>query len=69
MRIGDKILTSLGEVTVLDIQEKYLILFKVNGEFVKANDYKMIDNKYVWNGGEYYSNLTELFESMEKEKI
>ena len=63
--VGDKIKTDLGEVTVLDIQEKYLILLD-EARFVKANGYnKNSAGKVYWQGGEYYQTFTELIKSIE----
>ena len=45
MDIGKRINTSLGKVIILDIQEKYLILFnEKNRQFIKANDYDGLSN-------------------------
>jgi|LSQX01.3.fsa_nt_gb YHS domain-containing protein len=64
MKVGTKVKTSLGEVFVLDIQERYLILFNpVKGEFIRANNYKLNNNKVSWGGGEYYFSLKELIEN------
>ena len=61
MKIGDFINTSLGKVIVLDIKDKYLILFnQEEGKFIKANNYDIKDNKVFWQQGEYYSNLDGL---------
>jgi len=66
MDIGKRINTSLGKVIILDIQEKYLILFnEKNRQFIKANDYKKDnDNKVSWSGGGYYSSLNELIKEI-----
>jgi len=66
MKAGKKISTSLGEVILLDVQEKYLVLFnEKKGEFIKANGYqKDSDGKIFWNSGEYYSSLNELIKNL-----
>lgn len=64
MELGKRVITSIGELLVLDIQENYLILFDdIGKQFIKANGYNK--DKYYWNGGEYYNNLTELIKSLE----
>ncbi|MGO1581435.1 MAG: hypothetical protein ACTHWZ_08535 [Peptoniphilaceae bacterium] len=66
MQIGQRIKTDLGEVIVLDIKEKYLILFsEKEKKFIKANDYdKNSSNKYFWQGGEYYISLDDLVKNL-----
>lgn len=68
MEIGQRIKTGLGEVLVLDIQDKYLILFDdIGKKFVKANGYdKDSQGKIFWQGGEYYNSFTELVETLER---
>ena len=65
MKIGEKINTSMGEVLILDIQEKYLILFsEERKQFVKANGYKEDYGNVFWNGGDYYNSLNELIKNL-----
>ena len=67
MIIGQLISTSLGDLTLLDIQKDYLILFNPEqGQFIKANGYKENDmGKVYWQGGEYYNKLTDLVAVLE----
>lgn len=69
MYIGQRVMTSLGEVIVLDIKNDYLILMSISKEgsqFIKANIYNQDhDKKVTWNGGEYYSNLDELIKNLD----
>lgn len=63
MLVGDKVFTSAGEALVLDIKEKYLILFRLSGrEFVKANNYSTHQGELVWGHGNYYSSLADLMQ-------
>ena len=65
MRVGDKVKTGAGEVLVLEIQERYLILFnKEKGEFIKANNYQQDDEKLFWGQGEYYNSFNKLIENL-----
>lgn len=65
MEIGKRINTSMGEVLILDVQEKYLILFsEERKQFVKANGYKEDHEKVFWNGGDYYNSLNELIKNL-----
>ena len=65
--VGDKLYVNdaIGNVVVLDIQKEYVILFKENGQFVKANKYYYENKKLTWEHGGYYNNLTELIKSIE----
>lgn len=67
MEIGKRINTSSGELIVLYIQDKYLILFDdATGKFIKANQYdKDSNNKYYWMNGEYYNSFKNLVDRIE----
>ncbi len=67
MKIGDIIYVndSIGNAVILDIQNDYIILFRLSsGQFVKANGYKIDRDNISWNSGEYYNNLNELIEAI-----
>lgn len=64
MYIGQKVKTSFGECTVLyslnNRHGKFLILF-TGDKFVKANDYIVRDDDFVyWHSGDYYNSFLEL---------
>ncbi len=66
MNIGEMINTSMGQLLILDIQKRYLILFDTEGaKFIKANGYEVKQGKAHWNGGEYYNSLNDLIAGLE----
>ena len=67
MILGDKIKTSMGEAVVLEENKygNYLIIL-VDNKIVKANKYFKLDDKIVWEGGEYYSSFHDYIVSMDR---
>lgn len=65
IEIGGRINTDAGQVIILDVTKKYLVLFNDKiGQFIKANDYKEYNNKIVWGSGQYYFSLEELIKNL-----
>ena len=66
--LGEKIYVndSIGNVIVLDVQKKYLILFRENNTFIKANDYFIKNDGLVWSNGEYYNTFNDLLNNLKR---
>ncbi|NLZ34712.1 MAG: hypothetical protein GX889_07365 [Clostridiales bacterium] len=62
IKVGEKIYVndSIGNVIILDVQKEYLILFRENCTFIKANDYFIKNGRLVWSYGDYYNSFIEL---------
>ena len=67
MKVGQGLYVNdaIGNVRILDIQKEYIILFKENGQFVKANKYYYENEKLTWEHGGYYNSLNELISVLE----
>lgn len=68
IEVGEKIYVndSIGNVIVLDVQKKYLILFRENFTFIIANDYFIKNGRLVWSNGEYYNTFNDLLNNLKR---
>ena len=68
IEVGEKtyVNDSIGNVIILDVQKKYLILFRENCSFLKANDYFIKNGRLVWSNGEYYNTFNDLLNNLKR---
>lgn len=65
LEIGMKVTSSLGKVMILDVKEKYLVLFRLDhSSFVVANGYEYKNGKLSWSNGDYYNSLDEVMKNI-----
>lgn len=65
MMVGQEVRAGGSKVIVLDIQEKYLILFnEFKRQFIKVNDWHEAYEIVYWNTKEDYFTLEELIKTI-----